>query len=95
MHKLSIALALAALTATSLQAQTVHVTSDILGMCDTGNKTTLKKDLIYTHGPGDINLYHYDASGKRVIYENEKDIKVPHRCVPCPRDPAGRQREPR
>jgi hypothetical protein len=55
----------------------IEVTSDILGMCDTGNKTTLKVDLSYTHGPGDINLYHYNEAGKRVVYENQHEITVP------------------
>ena len=58
-------------------APELTVKSDILGMADTGNKTTLKVDLIYTHGPGDINLYHYDEEGKRVIYEDEENIVVP------------------
>ncbi len=55
----------------------IHVDSNILGLCDTGNKTTLKRILSYTHGPGDINLYHYDEQGKRVVYENQKEIAVP------------------
>ena len=59
------------------QAPALQVKSDILGMADTGNKTTLKVDLIYTHGPGDIHLYHYNEEGKRVIYENEKDQVIP------------------
>lgn len=49
------------------------VTSDILGLADTGNKTTLKVDLIKTTGPGDTNIYHYDESGKRVVYENQEE----------------------
>jgi len=59
------------------EVPTLTVTSDILGMCDTGNKTSLKVDLIYTSGPGDVNLYHYDENGKRVIYDDEKNIAVP------------------
>lgn len=46
----------------------VTVTSNILGMADTGNKTSLKKTLQKTSGPGDINIYHYDEAGKRVTY---------------------------
>ena len=53
------------------------VTSDILGLADTGNKTTLKVDLIYTDGPGDINIYHYDENGKRVVYENQEELCIP------------------
>ncbi len=53
------------------------VTSNILGLADTGNKTTLKVDLIYTDGPGDINIYHYDESGKRVVYENQEELCIP------------------
>jgi hypothetical protein len=52
------------------------VTSDILGLADTGNKTTLKQDLIYTSGPGDINIYYYDEDGNRVIYENQEEQQV-------------------
>lgn len=54
----------------------VSVESDILGMADTGNKTSLKHDLIYTSGPGDINLYYYDENGDRVVYEDEENIVV-------------------
>lgn len=53
------------------------VTSDILGMADTGNKTTLKVDLIKTGGPGDTNLYYYNEAGERVVYENQEEICVP------------------
>ncbi|MCD8023357.1 MAG: hypothetical protein LUF30_10460 [Lachnospiraceae bacterium] len=49
------------------------VTSDILGLADTGNKTTLKVDLIYTSGPGDINIYYYNEDGERVIYEDQEE----------------------
>ena len=64
-------------SAETAEVPTLTVTSNILGMCDTGNKTSLKVDLIYTSGPGDINLYHYDENGKRVIYDDEKNIAVP------------------
>lgn len=57
-------------------AQSLTIESNILGLCDTGNKTTLKKELVYTHGPGDIHLYHYDAEGRRVVYENEKSQHI-------------------
>ncbi len=49
------------------------ITSDILGLADTGNKTTLKVDLIYTSGPGDINIYYYNDEGERVIYDDEEE----------------------
>ena len=58
-------------------APELTVTSDILGLADTGNKTTLKVDLIYTDGPGDINIYHYDESGNRVVYENQEELCIP------------------
>lgn len=58
-------------------APKLTVTSDILGLADTGNKTTLKVDLIYTSGPGDINIYHYDDDGNRVVYENQKEQCIP------------------
>jgi len=70
--KLAVSLALAMVPFTVF-AQQLEIKSDILGLCDTGNKTTLKKDLVYTHGPGDIHIYHYDENGKRVVYENEKE----------------------
>jgi hypothetical protein len=47
------------------------VTSNILGLADTGNKSTLKQKLIKTGGPGDTSIYHYDNKGKRVKYENQ------------------------
>lgn len=46
----------------------VTVTSNILGLADTGNKTSLKKTLQKTSGPGDINIYYYNEAGKRVTY---------------------------
>lgn len=49
------------------------VTSDILGLADTGNKSTLKYELIKSSGPGDTNLYYYDDDGNRVIYEDQLD----------------------
>ncbi len=55
---------------------TLTVESDILGMADTGNKTSLKKDLIYTSGPGDINLYYYNEDGERVQYENQQELTI-------------------
>lgn len=54
----------------------LKIESDILGLADTGNKTSLKKDLIYTSGPGDINLYHYNEAGERVIYENQEELQI-------------------
>lgn len=50
---------------------TLNVTSNILGLADTGNKSTLKETLVKESGPGDTNLYYYDESGNRVIYENQ------------------------
>ncbi len=49
------------------------VTSDILGMADTGGKTTLKVDLVYEMGAGDYNLRYYDENGERTIYENQEE----------------------
>lgn len=62
--------------ATDSSAVTLTATSDILGLGDTGNKTSLKQDLIYTEGPGDINLYYYDENGDRVIYDDEENVDV-------------------
>lgn len=50
---------------------TLSVTSNILGLADTGNKSTLKETLVKESGPGDTNLYYYDEDGNRVIYENQ------------------------
>ncbi|MCD8022865.1 MAG: hypothetical protein LUF30_07820 [Lachnospiraceae bacterium] len=63
------------MTANAQEAGAVEltVTSDILGLADTGNKTTLKADLIYTSGPGDINIYYYNEDGERVIYEDQEE----------------------
>lgn len=47
----------------------VTVSSNILGMADTGNKTSLKKTLQKTSSPGDINIYYYNEEGKRVTYD--------------------------
>lgn len=58
------------------EAPVLNITSDILGLADTGNKTTLKVDLIKTSGPGDTNLYYYNEAGERVIYENQEEICV-------------------
>lgn len=55
---------------------TLNVTSTIFGSADTGNKSTLKKTLIKTEGPGDIDIYHYDENGKRVAYEEGAVIKL-------------------
>lgn len=54
----------------------VTVTSDLLGLADTGNKSTLKKTLVYTSGPGDINLYHYDENGDRVQYPKDTVVEL-------------------
>lgn len=53
------------------EVPTLTVTSDILGLADTGNKSTLKVDLINTGGPGDTALYYYNEEGKRVQYEDQ------------------------
>lgn len=44
------------------------VASTIFGSADTGNKSTLKKTLQKTEGPGDIDIYYYDENGSRVAY---------------------------
>ena len=51
---------------------TLSVTSDILGLADTSNKSTLKQELVKTSGPGDTNIYYYAEDGKRTIYENQE-----------------------
>lgn len=49
----------------------VSVDSTILGMGYTHNKTTLKKILEKTGGPGDTYLYYYDDEGKCVKYNSD------------------------
>ncbi|MCD7757928.1 MAG: hypothetical protein LUH45_07140, partial [Clostridiales bacterium] len=51
----------------------VTAESDIFGSADTGNKSTLKSELVYTSGPGDINLYYYNEDGERVQYEDQSE----------------------
>jgi len=50
--------------------------STILGLADTGNKSTLKYELIKEGGPGDTNLYYYNEAGERVIYENQETAHI-------------------
>lgn len=47
------------------------VESNILGLADTSNKSTLKQTLVKESGPGDTNIYYYDAQGNRQIYEDQ------------------------
>lgn len=54
----------------------LKITSGIYGTADTGNKSTLKKTLKKTEGPGDINIYHYDDAGKRVVYPEGTIIEL-------------------
>lgn len=54
----------------------VTVTSNILGLADTGNKTSLKKALQKTSGPGDIDIYYYDADGQRVKYAPDTVVQL-------------------
>jgi hypothetical protein len=62
---------------TSSDTAEVTVTSSILGLADSGNKTTVKAELIKTSGPGDTNLYQYDENGKRVVIENQETYDEP------------------
>lgn len=57
-------------------AVNLTVTSTIFGSADTGNKSTLKKILIKTEGPGDIDIYHYDENGNRVAYEDGTVVEL-------------------
>lgn len=51
----------------------LKVESNILGLADTGNKSTLKETLINTGGPGDTALYYYNEAGQRVKYEDQNE----------------------
>lgn len=54
------------------------VTSDILGLGDTGNKTTLKVDLVYSENrEGVAAIYRYDENGERVPYEGQPGDTFP------------------
>ncbi len=54
----------------------VVAASTIFGSADTGNKSTLKKTLQKTSGPGDINIYHYDEDGNRVAYPDDTVVEM-------------------
>lgn len=54
----------------------LDVTSTIFGSADTGNKSTLKKTLLKTEGPGDIDIYHYDENENRVAYPEGTVVEV-------------------
>lgn len=54
----------------------LKITSSIYDTADTGNKSTLKKTLKKTEGPGDINICHYDDTGKRVAYPEGTIIEL-------------------
>lgn len=58
-------------------APTATAVSTIFGSADTGNKSTLKKTLQKTSGPGDINIYHYDDDGNRVAYPDDTVLEMP------------------
>lgn len=58
-------------------APILHATSSIFGTADTGNKSTLKKTLLKTEGPGDIDIYHYDETGARVKYPDGTQVDLP------------------
>lgn len=62
---------------TVASAPLVSATSTIFGSADTGNKSTLKKTLQKTKGPGDTNIYHYDDAGKRVAYPDDTVLEMP------------------
>ncbi|MCY7171605.1 hypothetical protein MK516_03595 [Streptococcus gallolyticus subsp. gallolyticus] len=52
----------------------VSITSSIVGLADTNNKSTLKETVYKSTGPGDTNIYYYDESGKRVAYPEGTEI---------------------
>lgn len=64
-------------SASTAAAPTVLVISSIYGTADTGNKSTLKKTLLKTEGPGDIDIYYYDESGNRVKYPDGTQVDLP------------------
>lgn len=52
----------------------ITVTSSIVGLADTNNKSTLKETVYKSTGPGDTNIYYYDESGNRVAYPEGTEI---------------------
>lgn len=58
------------------EAPELSITSTIYGTADTGNKSTLKKTLVKTSGPGDIDIYHYDEAGMRVAYPEGTSVSL-------------------
>ena len=62
---------------TATAAVTATATSTIFGSADTANKSTLKKTLIKTSGPGDTNIYYYDENGDRVTYPEDTVLEMP------------------
>lgn len=64
--------------ALAADAPELTVTSDIVGLGDTGNKSTLKVDLVYSENrEGVATIYHYDENGERVPYEGEAGDVIP------------------
>lgn len=63
-------------TASAATAPELSITSTIYGTADTGNKSTLKKTLVKTSGPGDIDIYHYDETGTRVAYPEGTSVSL-------------------
>lgn len=57
-------------------APELRITSTIYGCADTDNKSTLKKTLVKTEGPGDIDIYHYDGTGTRVAYPEGTSVEL-------------------
>lgn len=64
--------------ALAVSAPKLTVTSDIVGLGDTGNKSTLKVDLVYSENrEGVATIYHYDENGERIPYEGQTGDVVP------------------
>ncbi|HEL2051558.1 TPA: hypothetical protein TY426_001130 [Streptococcus suis] len=47
----------------------ISVESNILGLADTNNKSTLKKQVVKTTGPGDTQIYFTDDNGQRIAFD--------------------------
>ncbi|MBE6164615.1 MAG: hypothetical protein E7156_04780 [Streptococcus gallolyticus] len=66
--------ACSALAKSSQSDVKVSITSSIVGLADTNNKSTLKETVYKSTGPGDTNIYYYDESGNRVVYPEGTEI---------------------
>lgn len=54
---------------TTPSTTSINIESNILGLADTNNKSTLKNQVLKTTGPGDTQIYYTDVNGQRVAFD--------------------------